>query len=383
MADLPELCVLVPIYNEERRLPDLLASLRAQSMPRLRVVLVDNGSTDGSAGVLASCPEVAAGRWIALREPRIGKFNALRTGNAFIAREIGSPLVAPVDADTRIDDRTWLERGVDVARRTGSAFGYAFCVHEYTGVDHLPRLAAAIRANEDAVAGIAAEGGWYTAGCCAVHPADLLAGYLERAVPAAEIDLRQSLYALQQRRRSVLVPGLIRSPSRRMIATRALLRRWSFYDRRYYRDRDINLVRKVDLERPETVEDLDQAAVERLFVGRGRKVACRNIVPLAIFDRAGRMLSWVADRVSPRALRSLLALRREFGSSEVYLTDRFEDLIRTIERRVAGLEISELVAAMIREHHALATRPARAAAAASSSAARIATGAVLAALSAG
>jgi glycosyltransferase involved in cell wall biosynthesis len=353
MGTRPDLSVLVPIHNEERRLPELIASLRAQTMPGFSVVLVDNASIDGTARILAACPEVRSGRWTVVRESRIGKFHALRSGNAFLAERFRSPLVALMDADTQLDDAGWLERAATEATRIGASFGFAYCLFRYTGVDHLPRLATAIRAGEDTAWQIAGDAGWYALGCCSVHPADLLTSYLERAAPAAEMDLRQSLHALRMGREAVYAPGVVFSPARRIVASPAALRRWSFYDRRYYRDRDINRTRKVDLENPQPVRDLDPASVERLLERRGRKIACRNVVPLALFEpRQGRMLAWVEARLSARARASLHELRREVASSELHLSDRFESLVQSIERRALGREMSAVVATMMRASHA-------------------------------
>lgn len=46
--------VVVPTWNRRAFLPDVVAALRAQSVPDLQVVLVDDGSTDGSAEVAAA-----------------------------------------------------------------------------------------------------------------------------------------------------------------------------------------------------------------------------------------------------------------------------------------------------------------------------------------
>ncbi len=43
--------VVIPVYNAERFLPGCLAALDAQTYPDVRPVLVDDGSTDGSAAV--------------------------------------------------------------------------------------------------------------------------------------------------------------------------------------------------------------------------------------------------------------------------------------------------------------------------------------------
>lgn len=48
----PKVSIVVPVYNAERTLPACLASLRAQSLPDIEVLLVNDGSTDGSGELL-------------------------------------------------------------------------------------------------------------------------------------------------------------------------------------------------------------------------------------------------------------------------------------------------------------------------------------------
>ena len=56
---MPSLSVVVPIYNVSDYLVACLESLRSQTLDDLEVVLVDDGSTDGS-GEMAD--EFAAGK---------------------------------------------------------------------------------------------------------------------------------------------------------------------------------------------------------------------------------------------------------------------------------------------------------------------------------
>lgn len=50
--------VVIPVYNGERFLAEALASLRRQTEPAAEIIAVDDGSTDGSAAILAAYPEV-------------------------------------------------------------------------------------------------------------------------------------------------------------------------------------------------------------------------------------------------------------------------------------------------------------------------------------
>ena len=48
----PKVSIVVPVYNAERHLSRCLASLQAQSLSEIEVILVNDGSTDGSAELL-------------------------------------------------------------------------------------------------------------------------------------------------------------------------------------------------------------------------------------------------------------------------------------------------------------------------------------------
>lgn len=91
----PAWSVLVPFFNERDWLAATLASLAAQTCP-VRVVLVDNGSTDGSAALaLAQCVRLGLDHRL-VTERRPGKVHALTAGLALI----DTRFVATCDADT-------------------------------------------------------------------------------------------------------------------------------------------------------------------------------------------------------------------------------------------------------------------------------------------
>lgn len=56
--DWPLVTAVVPAYNRERMLPEALASIRRQSYPNLEIIVVDDGSTDGTAEVARVQPDV-------------------------------------------------------------------------------------------------------------------------------------------------------------------------------------------------------------------------------------------------------------------------------------------------------------------------------------
>ena len=90
----PRVSVLLPVRDAEAFLGDCLASLRAQTLGDHEIVAVDDGSSDGSADLLAR----AAGRdprLRLLRQPRRGLVAALNLG----LEACRAPYVARLDAD--------------------------------------------------------------------------------------------------------------------------------------------------------------------------------------------------------------------------------------------------------------------------------------------
>lgn len=95
-SELPsEWSVIIPFYNEVDFLTDTLTSLAAQTRP-FRLILVDNGSIDGSAAAAMACCARLGLDAMLLGERRPGKVFALATGLA----RVSTPLVATCDADT-------------------------------------------------------------------------------------------------------------------------------------------------------------------------------------------------------------------------------------------------------------------------------------------
>lgn len=98
--------VVVPYYNERAYLPQMLASMRAQIVRPFRLIMVDNGSTDGSSALareaLAGADAIDA---VFLEEKTPGQAAAIECGIARATTEF----TAICDADT-IYAPNYLER---------------------------------------------------------------------------------------------------------------------------------------------------------------------------------------------------------------------------------------------------------------------------------
>lgn len=117
--------ILIPFHNERDFITETLACVARQSVAA-RVILIDNGSTDDSAGVaLAACRRLGLSHEF-LSEPRRGKVSALETG----LRRVDTPYVATWDADTRYPGQ-YLARAQALLDRPGTAVAGAY----YASVD--------------------------------------------------------------------------------------------------------------------------------------------------------------------------------------------------------------------------------------------------------
>ncbi len=93
----PSVCVIVPAHNEEKTIGTTLATLLDQNYPNEEIIVVNDGSTDGTAAVTA--PYAVSGKVTLLNRPaRGGKAVALNTGIAVTRAEI----IVVVDADSAL-----------------------------------------------------------------------------------------------------------------------------------------------------------------------------------------------------------------------------------------------------------------------------------------
>lgn len=93
----PEFSVVLPYYNEYGYITDTLSGWLHQRTPPREIILIDNGSTDGSAQLVKNqLRDQQLIHTVFLTEPRPGKIYALQTGIAHSRY----PFIALSDADT-------------------------------------------------------------------------------------------------------------------------------------------------------------------------------------------------------------------------------------------------------------------------------------------
>jgi glycosyltransferase involved in cell wall biosynthesis len=101
-ADVPTISIVIPCYNEDATLEQVVDKVLAAPVPHMEVIVVDDGSTDGTVQVLRDkvAPRVAR---VLFHERNQGKGATLRTGFAAATGEI----VLVQDADLEYDPRDY------------------------------------------------------------------------------------------------------------------------------------------------------------------------------------------------------------------------------------------------------------------------------------
>lgn len=110
---MPQISVIVPVYNVERYLPACIGSLRAQTLADIEILCINDASTDSSPDLLAAAAE---------QDPRIKVLRHALNRGLSAARNTGiraatAPWILFVDSDDLVS-RHICERTLDAAVRT-------------------------------------------------------------------------------------------------------------------------------------------------------------------------------------------------------------------------------------------------------------------------
>lgn len=138
----PVLSVVVPVYNVERYLPACLDSVLAQDMTDLEIIVVDDGSTDGSSGIIAD---------YAARDPRIRTLRQKNAGqgparNRGVTHARGEFLVF-LDADDMVPPDAYGHM-VSSLRKSGSDFSVGAVRRLDGGEYHRPSWNAVVHEHD-------------------------------------------------------------------------------------------------------------------------------------------------------------------------------------------------------------------------------------------
>ena len=99
---LPKVAILIPAYNEEKVIERTIRAALRSTYRNLRVIVIDDGSTDGTLDVARNCfpRETASRRLLVLTKPNSGKAEALNFGLQHLDEH--EEIFVGIDADTVI-----------------------------------------------------------------------------------------------------------------------------------------------------------------------------------------------------------------------------------------------------------------------------------------
>ena len=139
---MPKVSIVIPVCNAEAHLGECLDSVLGQTLREIEVICVDDGSTDGSAGILAD---------YARRDPRVRIVRQANAGagaarNRALDMATGDA-VAFMDADDRYPDGGTLERMAHALRTSGCELAAGTVRRFPEDTARAVRLNAHLRAN--------------------------------------------------------------------------------------------------------------------------------------------------------------------------------------------------------------------------------------------
>lgn len=135
----PRLSLIIPIYNGRAYIPSLMNTITNQHFTGLEVILIDDGSTDGSADAIESviCGEMESDQisWRLIREENQGQGAARNTG----LQAASGRWIAFMDQDDRLCD-PYLETMYEIAEGSPCDIlisGYDSVLPDGTVIEHV------------------------------------------------------------------------------------------------------------------------------------------------------------------------------------------------------------------------------------------------------
>lgn len=117
----PRVSVVMPAFNAARYIDEALSSLRAQTLTDLEIIVIDDGSTDGTGAIAARHEALDARVRVTVRAQSSGRPAIARNQGLRLAR---GRYIAFLDADD-VSIPTRLESAVNALERTGALFLFA------------------------------------------------------------------------------------------------------------------------------------------------------------------------------------------------------------------------------------------------------------------